>query len=313
MSFNDNYTSPLTDAELLTWLNDALAKSTPALKLPERSDMPFVFLVGLPRSGSTLASQILLKGLPLGYVDNLAAKLWTAPAIGLRVSRMVFSGGRDITFDSDMGMTPSPSDPHEFGYFWKRWLAADFFRKTSQHTDWQAMRRELFQMAAAAGAPLLFKTLLASGYITELAAVLPRVVFVNVRRNLLDNTLSILEVRQRSLAMGQEWPFHAEVGPNVPAIETQVAEYCKNYMALLEGSLGQAGALDHVQTLTLDYEQLCLKPDLCVERLAQVLSEAGFALPQALLGRVFQPQHPVMMPEREQMRVALAKAGLPYE
>jgi ABC-type oligopeptide transport system ATPase subunit len=45
------------------------------------------FIVGLPRSGTTLLSQLLAYSLDAGYTTNFAARFWLAPVHGLRLGR----------------------------------------------------------------------------------------------------------------------------------------------------------------------------------------------------------------------------------
>ena len=40
---------------------------------------PIIFIVGVPRSGTTLLSQLLIEHLDIGYINNHIAKYWMAP------------------------------------------------------------------------------------------------------------------------------------------------------------------------------------------------------------------------------------------
>ena len=42
----------------------------------------FCFIVGLPRSGSTLLQQILISRYSVGYVSNIVGKFWGNPMVG---------------------------------------------------------------------------------------------------------------------------------------------------------------------------------------------------------------------------------------
>lgn len=85
---------------------------------------PILFVVGAPRSGTTIMTQFLAYGLKAGYVTNIAARFWRAPTIGVRLSQEILgkdparSLGRDF-FRSDRGGTGYGGGIHEFGYFWK--------------------------------------------------------------------------------------------------------------------------------------------------------------------------------------------------
>ncbi|NBO54134.1 MAG: hypothetical protein EBU84_05990, partial [Actinobacteria bacterium] len=64
--------------EIFWRLNEAirgikLGTST-GVKLP-----PLVFIVGVPRSGTTLLSQLFSRFLDVGYIDNIVARFWANP------------------------------------------------------------------------------------------------------------------------------------------------------------------------------------------------------------------------------------------
>ncbi len=297
-------------AELLHAFNLVLKDAMLEQQLAERSDMPFIFLVGLPRSGTTLASQILLTSLPLGYISNFVAKFWEAPALGLHLARQILGSSRPLSFSSTMGVTPGPADPHEFGYFWKKWFATNRQDKATIATDWDMLRRTLFRMAAIAEKPMLFKTLLASHYIEELAEHLPGVVFVHIHRDILDNALSILDVRNRSLRMGQEWPFTAESGPCSPSIEAQIASYCKHYVNGMQSSLAAVAKCDTARVIEVGYEALCAEPDGGTRSLADALEQMGHPMAPLPLGRNFEPQRMEESSALGKMRTALEDVGL---
>lgn len=86
-----------------------------------------VLVVGVPRSGTTLATQILARGLGCDYVDHVMASFWKAPEVGYAMSQIAF--GRDkhahIGFDSELGRTRDPRDVHHYGYFWREVLGTD--------------------------------------------------------------------------------------------------------------------------------------------------------------------------------------------
>ena len=90
-------------------------------QIPDNNTRPIIFVLGLPRSGTTLLTQLLIAGLNVGYIDNLVARFWLAPIHGIRLSRAVLEK-KQFSFTSDYGKTPSIDGPHEFSYFWHYWF-----------------------------------------------------------------------------------------------------------------------------------------------------------------------------------------------
>ena len=86
---------------------------------------PVIFVVGVPRSGTTILTQLLLSAFQIGYVNNIVAKFWQAPYIGSILAKSLKNNQQNlnISTDSNYGFTNEYEGPHEFGYFWRRWFS----------------------------------------------------------------------------------------------------------------------------------------------------------------------------------------------
>lgn len=85
-----------------------------------------VLVFGIPRSGTTLATQLLAHGLDCEYVTHAMARFYKAPLVGASLSRSLWSHSdvrRGISFGSCFGRTDDPRD--HYGYFWRAALGTD--------------------------------------------------------------------------------------------------------------------------------------------------------------------------------------------
>src|ERR1051326_495618 len=48
---------------------------------------PVTFVLGPPRSGTTVTGQLIARSGLFGFISNFAARFWGAPALGLRIER----------------------------------------------------------------------------------------------------------------------------------------------------------------------------------------------------------------------------------
>lgn len=85
--------------------------------------LPIIIVCGAPRTGTTLASQILIKYLPVSYFNNFTAIFPRSP---ITVSRII---GRWIakrfSYHSYYGKTQSFSGPNDAFYIWNQWMKED--------------------------------------------------------------------------------------------------------------------------------------------------------------------------------------------
>lgn len=121
-----------------------------------------IFIVGLPRSGSTLLVQLLVAHLRLGYATNLVARFWNRPAYGVALNRALSKDpGAIVEVDSRYGETEGYEGHHEFGWFWARWFEYGESHRIERERwdciDTHALRSELAAMEHAWGRPLIFK------------------------------------------------------------------------------------------------------------------------------------------------------------
>lgn len=174
--------------DILREINNRLADLDDRILVSPSSADPIIFIVGPPRSGTTLATQVLAYGLRAGYITNIAARFWNAPMLGIRVSEQILGNdpAGDIGkafFESKLGQTPYGGGIHEFGYFWKRLI-------------WDEQGVEtLNRIQAVFGRPLVMKGIYPSRYVSRVRESMgDRVTFIAVQRPFEDLLTSALKV-----------------------------------------------------------------------------------------------------------------------
>jgi len=168
---------------------------------------PFVFVIGAPRSGTTVLAQVLAYCLNGGYICNLAARFWLAPVVGIRLAREIL--GESITpgFRSDYATTSGAEGIHEFGYFWRYWLRCptNADTPTGEGVNWGRLRLALANIQGEFGKAVIMKGVWPVYVAGQIAAILGgKVVWVNIERDPVDTCVSILEGR-RNRGNVDEW------------------------------------------------------------------------------------------------------------
>lgn len=197
--------------EPISALNDSLAPLERILV--ETFDAPLqptIFIVGAPRSGTTLLSQLLTAKYEIGYVSNLVARFWKAPYLGMLLMQQIRGDGPpDVGFSSDLGSTSGYEGPHEFGHFWRRWFLYENTHSVSKDrlrkVDVPFLKQECAAMESVEARPFLFKNLVCSFQIDFLSNVFPKAVFVHCRREPIFVAQSLLESRIRYNGSREEW------------------------------------------------------------------------------------------------------------
>lgn len=246
----------------------------------EPPEHPFLFVIGLPRSGTTLLTQVIAHCLETGFVNNLAARFWKAPVTGIRFARAVLDKEPFQAFQSHYGATDRLKDIHEFGYFWREKLNKDDFAsiknapQTEEEIDWEELRASLAAMQREFGKPMVFKNIFGSYHMPRLNEELNKTLWIWIRRAPLDTAVSILDARRKYYDDPSHWWSY--VPPRYEEIIdedywTQIAgqvHYLDAYYRRQFETMGEDGPC-----LTLSYEELCADPAAQLERIRDRLEK----------------------------------------
>lgn len=240
-------------------------------------EYPILFVVGAPRSGTTLLFQLAVRHLPLAYVDNAAARFWMAPVLGLvRPFRPRAGTQRGaVSLRSVLGSSEGPHGPHEFSYFWHHWMGFHESDELSpdalRRVDWRGIDRKLAALAGVFRAPLIMKSINFVDYhVSWIAAQEPRYRFVWIDRDPLFAVQSILESRRLRYGDERVWwsvrPADVEKWRDATPVEQvchQVAHVRRALRSAFEG-------LPESRRLVLTYPDLVQAPGETLSRLARL-------------------------------------------
>ncbi|MGH2899885.1 MAG: sulfotransferase family protein [Solirubrobacteraceae bacterium] len=255
---------------------------------------PIGFIVGAPRSGTTLLMQLIARYLEVGYPSNFVARYWMAPLFGtMRFERRFAAARSEIPLRSAFGGTDGPCSPHEFGWFWRFWAGTfetdDLGDTELDRFDWPTLRAEIHALASWLGRPYAFKSLNHVVYnIDRFAREFPTSRFVYIRRDFRYVVQSILECRIARYGTDRLWwtirPRDVADWLDRSPID-QVCHQVADIRRAIETSLSR---LEPSRRLVLDYEDVVAAPREALTRVAELLGAAAPA-PRSELERLALP------------------------
>ncbi|WP_375238860.1 sulfotransferase [Aurantibacter sp.] len=195
--------------EVLISLNKQLNSSQKELYKDNLEDQTTIHIIGSPRSGTTVLSQLILSNINVGYINNFIATFWNAPIYGIHLSKKLLGDNYQSDLKSNFGRTTNLQEPHEFGYFWKHQLN---YKEHLQQTynkehkiDWLNLRNILNQMCFAYQKPILFKSFLYGFHIKKAVQEMPKTLFIYLERDIYQNAYSILKLRKKMFGDETVW------------------------------------------------------------------------------------------------------------
>lgn len=262
-------------------LNDLLKPVEESLSAGHTAPrLPTVFILGPPRSGSTLLSQVLAATGCFGVTTNLVARFWQAPAFGMRLARALATSPPAGSFQSERGRTAGDQEPHEFGYFWSRWmdLGQDTHSLSPEllnQIDIGGLKQSVAAMESAAQRPLMFKNNTWFTFQAEwIARQFPLAVLVATDRDPFFIAQSILSQRR---AQGSETDWWS-VRPSTYAdlLELPPVEQVAAQTIDIQHEMNEA--LKNVprdRLVRVDYDRLCSAPREIAELVLEACSRLG--------------------------------------
>lgn len=207
-------------------LNDRLEAFEASSYSPASIDHPLIFTFGVPRSGTTIVTQILAHCFDLGYINNFAARFWKAPLTGVKLAESM--GIKPASnFQSTFGSTHHLGEIHDFGYFWRHWLKKDDWQgiknalRLEDSIDWEGLRTVLTNLQRHFGKAMVYKNIFGAYHLHRIEREIPGVFYVYIRRDPMDNAMSILNARKKfypdintwwsTMPMNYEDLVHADV------------------------------------------------------------------------------------------------------
>ncbi|MBO6536442.1 MAG: sulfotransferase [Balneolaceae bacterium] len=230
-----------------------------------------VFIIGAPRSGSTLIYQAVVAEFGFSYLSNRHCTWFGAPWLIEQYTDALSNYRNSLSFDSKFGGTKGWYSPSECGNYWYR-----FFQKHPQFVSKKsfsekaakALQQSVSVLSKSANKPILFKNLMNVLRLEPLLDVFPNALFIVIERSPIDIAHSILEARFKLYQDYNEW-FSVEV-PNIQALkneppEVQVVEQIRSIYQLIQ----RQASTHPSQFMTLNYEQFCATPNKVIEKLQE--------------------------------------------
>lgn len=273
------YKKDTSQENFLLNMNQALFPLEQKLYPDTEPEHPFIFVFGLPRSGTTLTSQVLAYSIDAGYINNFTARFWLAPVHGIRLSRFVLGPEASTAFQSDYAKTSNLADIHEFGYFWRFWLKKESMeditqvREREDRIDWPGLKRALTGIQHEFGKPFVCKNIYGSYHIQNLKELLSRVLYVYVERDPLDTAVSILDARRKFYKDPNTWWSY------VPIEYDAIKDL--NYWEQIAGQIHflkrfydtETGKLESDDVIRVRYPDLCERPEHMLRTICSLCKE----------------------------------------
>jgi hypothetical protein len=229
-----------------------------------RESIPAVFVVGAPRSGSTLAYQALHTGLKSFYLSNLWNMLYATPALGGMISSSLCRN-HSSHFRSARGLTGGLCGEAEGMRFWEHWTGQGL-KEEPQALDTRNTRKIARIITSLGKRTMPF----ISGYLghafsmQHLRNFFPGALFVHVTRALTPNACSVFTISPH------EWFSLLPKALKDTNTLDRKQMICRQLLNIHRTILENSNAED---TFIMPYEGLCKNPAGMIQQFIHFVSQ----------------------------------------
>ncbi len=267
------------------WLNLLVSGAlTPLEYLLERraraQNSPICFIIGPPRSGTTLLYELVVTRFRCGYFTNLSKRLFRVPVAATWLCRKAMRH-RSGSFDSVYGELGGNAAPNEAGRVWSHWMpyAAPYNLDRPGLTP-ARMRHKLAAICGIAGQPMVVKNIILQTDFPLLIESFPNAIFLYVERDWADNARSLVKAREDKSSMDQTgWWSLRPPGWEKYAAADPVEQSCAQVMLShkdIKACLREAGREEKV--MKIDYERLCAQPGEVLDEIEAFWTREGISV-----------------------------------
>ena len=249
---------------------------------------PVVFIVGAPRSGTTIVYQHLVNKFHFSYFSNISKRLSPFAIPSAVLGRYFFR--YEPTDSSRFGITDGAMGPSDGWGIFHRWFPRHGASGHGTVRGLHELKNIVRIYEKLFDAPFINKNNANAMRIRELAGLFPDAAFVHVHRSPIQTVFSLLDARRKQKLGADEW-----WGPIPPDLvscqfESEEARVVRQVAGLEDTIRDSLKAVPESHRISVSYESFCQDPAWLCGRIEAFYANIGYAL-KPRLGDVPEKYH----------------------
>ena len=230
------------------------------------------FIVAPPRGSSMFFQQILISFSKIGYVSNLIASLWNYPEIAVILQKRFLNHNSFISnFKSNFGITDGIFEPHEWGYFWRKWLDIpdrECFYNPKSIINWKNLNHELDKIKSIFELPIIFDTGYVNTYFDEMNKFIKSSKYIFIFRSpyAVCNSIFKAKIKQHK-NIKSYWSAKPKNFRSIEKFNNPIEQVVAQVYEITKAMLDSRSILSKNNYITLKYEDLFKSSDKVIRKM----------------------------------------------
>lgn len=236
-----------------------------------RPKLPLIFVCGPPRSGTTLVAQVLIKSLPVCYINNLTAVFPRSPVVANFLFGKLIRR-KEMRYESYYGKSDHFSGPNDGLYIWDRWIGGrdrKYIRPSLSESEKDDMVRFFGAYQQAFQRPLVNKNNSLNVCASLIADIFENSYFICMTRDPMYLAQALLIARIE--IHGNVHTAYGVDDPNKSKDRSidYVEDVCRQVLFHEQQSREQLQTVGPERFWIISYEKFCKKPEDLVRRVSE--------------------------------------------
>lgn len=223
-------------------------------------EIPPVFIIGVPRSGTTLLYQMMLNSFRFAYFPNISNYFYTCPVFAAKAGLKIFPK-YESSFESQHGYEKGLMSPSEAGDIWNRWFPnekTEGYNYTPSGYLKDTSKTEIYRLVAwfqeIFNAPFISKNLKMSVRLQMLYEIFPDALIIKCNRNPAHAAFSILNIRRKKKT--NWWSVMPKEIESIK-LKTEIEQVCNQVYFLDKNIQEDIQLFNPKNIIDLDYKDIC--------------------------------------------------------
>lgn len=229
--------------------------------------LPPLFIVGTPRSGSTLLYNILTRNYRFAYITNIGSVFPRFPVLFYWMINGFLFQRKSKSIDSHYGLVNGFSSPSEAGAINERWFS-------NQKLDKRFIRHSVARLSVMMQGPFISKNLYNSLRLKRIFEVFPKAIFIFIKRTAKYNAQSIYyaQVVDR-ITISDNYLSRLNIHPGNDALENALLTVVE-----MERHIENFFHQNNCTVIEINYEDLCRDYQSEIKKIHAAYEKIGYTL-----------------------------------
>lgn len=260
----------------------------------QQNKYPFLFIIGCPRSGTTLLLQWLASLNLFSYPTNVLNRFAYAPYIGAQIQKILFDKQFDfstefndinssISFNSNLGKSKGALSANEFQHFFRNYMnnfIPQYLNDDEiKNVDFNGIKKGLSSIEAAFGKPFIVKLMMLQFNLEETFKYFPHSIFTFIKREPIYNMQSLLLAREKYYNdRNIWWSVKPQLYSELKDMDVyhQIAGQVYYTNKAIKDALGNLPSENKVE---IQYEDFCNSPEKYYHQIKMKYQYFGYKMP----------------------------------